>query len=62
MGTLIQNGTVVTAERTERADVLIEGSTIREVRAQIDPKGHAVVDAAGLLILPGGIDAHTHMD
>src|SRR5580704_1594624 len=62
MGTLIQNGTVVTAERVEKADVLIEGSTRREVRAGIDSKGHTVVDAAGLFVLPGGIDAHTHMD
>src|ERR1700761_6677807 len=62
MGILIQNGAVVTADRVEKADVLMEGSTIREVRAHIDPKGHAVVDAAGLFVLPGGVDAHTHMD
>src|SRR6266567_4113823 len=62
MGTLIRNGTVVTADRVEKADVLIEGSTIREVRASVDPKGHTVVDAAGLFVLPGGIDSHTHMD
>src|SRR5580704_13137805 len=62
MGILIQNGTVVTADRVEKADVLVEGSTIREVRAGIDPKGHTVVDATGLFVLPGGIDAHTHMD
>src|SRR5438309_2679511 len=62
MGILIQNGTVVTADRVEKADVLVEGGTIREVRAQLDPKGHAVVDAAGLFVLPGGVDAHTHMD
>src|SRR6202042_467952 len=41
---------------------LIEGDTIKEVRAQIAPLGHTVVDAAGLFVLPGGIDAHTHMD
>src|ERR1700730_12270415 len=62
MGILIQNGTVVTADHVEKADVLIEGSTIREVREHIDPKGHTVVDAAGLFVLPGGVDAHTHMD
>src|ERR1700733_4903668 len=62
MGTLIKNGTVVTADHIEKADVLIEGSTIREVRSSIDPKGHMVVDADGLFVLPGGIDAHTHMD
>src|SRR6202046_1870864 len=62
MGTLIQNGTVVTADRVEKADVLIENDTIREVRGGIEPAMHTLVDAAGLLVLPGGIDAHTHMD
>ncbi len=62
MGLLIQNGTVVTADKTTAASVLIEGEIIREVRARIDPRGHTVVDAAGMLILPGGIDAHTHLD
>src|SRR5260370_18399750 len=61
-GILIQNGTVVTADRVEKVDVLMEGSTIREVRAQLDPAGHTVVDSAGLFVLPGGVDAHTHMD
>src|SRR5579875_3107070 len=62
MGMLIQNGTVVTAEETFSADVLADGETIREVRAGIDPAGHTIVDASGLLVLPGGIDAHTHLD
>jgi dihydropyrimidinase len=62
MALLIQHGTVVTAEETFAADVLVEGSTIREVRAGIPAEGHAVVDARGLLVLPGGIDAHTHLD
>ncbi|MGB9032160.1 MAG: dihydropyrimidinase [Acidobacteriaceae bacterium] len=62
MGLLIQNGTVVTAEKTFAGDVLIEGAIIKDVRASIDPTGHTVVDASGLLILPGGIDAHTHLD
>lgn len=62
MALLIQNGTVVTADQTFAADVLVEGSTIREVRAGIPADGHTVVDANGLLVLPGGIDAHTHLD
>jgi len=62
MGLLIENGTVVTAEKTLPASVLIEGETIREVRAGLSPAGHTVVDASSLLILPGGIDAHTHLD
>jgi len=62
MPLLIQNGTVVTAESTTPADVLIDGATIREVRSGIPPEGHEIVDATGLLVLPGGVDAHTHLD
>jgi len=62
MGLLIQNGTVVTAEKTFAADVLIEGQTIREVRPGIAADSHEVLDANGMLLLPGGIDAHTHLD
>src|SRR6266567_5691462 len=62
MGLLIQNGTVVTADATFAADVLIEGTTVKEVRSDIDAGTHTVVDATGMLLLPGGIDAHTHLD
>ena len=62
MGILIRNGSVVTAASTSAADVLIEGGLIKEVRKGIDATGHTVVDAGGMLVLPGGIDAHTHMD
>lgn len=62
MGTLIQHGTVVTAQATIPADVLIEASTITQVRANIPPANHTLIDATGMLILPGGIDVHTHMD
>lgn len=62
MALLIRNGTVITAESTIPADVLVENGVIREVRAGIDPAGHTAVDASGLLVLPGGVDAHTHLD
>ena len=62
MGTLIRNGKVVTPKETFAADVLIEASTIKQVRAGIDPATHTIIDATGMLILPGGIDVHTHMD
>ncbi len=63
MGILIKNGTVVSADKTTAADVLIEGSTIKEVRPGIpaDP-AHEVLYATGMLLLPGGIDPHTHLD
>src|SRR6201996_8756919 len=62
MGTLLQHGTIVTATDTFPADLLIEGETIRDVRANLDPAAHTTVDASGMLILPGGIDAHTNLD
>jgi dihydropyrimidinase len=62
MGTLIQNGVVVNADGQQRADVLIEGETIKLVAAGIPHAGHALIDATGLLVMPGGIDVHTHLD
>jgi dihydropyrimidinase len=63
MAILIKNGTVVTADKTFAADVLIHGETIQELRPGIPAEPvHKVVDATGMLLLPGGIDAHTHLD
>src|SRR5229473_545261 len=63
MSTLIQNGTVVTAESTFPADILVEGEKIKEVRPGI-PVNSAdrAIDAKGMLLMPGGVDAHTHLD
>src|ERR1035438_2000557 len=61
--TLIQNGIIVNADSTVQADLLIDGATIKEIRTGIPPSSaDKVVDATGLLLLPGGIDAHTHLD
>src|ERR1035437_6014482 len=62
MGTLIKGGKVVSAAGTKLADVLIEGETIARVASGIDAAGYKVVDAAGMLVMPGGIDVHTHLD
>ena len=62
MGTLIKNGTVVNATGSQRADVLIEGEKIAQVAADIPVANHQVVDATNLLVMPGGIDVHTHLD
>jgi dihydropyrimidinase len=62
MGILIKNGTVVSATGSEQLDVLISGEIIARVAAGISETGHDVVDASGLLVMPGGIDVHTHLD
>ena len=62
MSVLLRGGTVVTAELSRRADVLCEGGVIAAVGLGLDvPAGAEVVDAGGCLVMPGGIDTHTHM-
>src|SRR5205823_14298133 len=59
--TLIRNGTVVTAERATAGDILVEGETIRDIAPSLPAQNaDRVIDATGMLVLPGGIDAHTH--
>src|SRR5215813_4290810 len=63
MATLIRGGTVVTADQSYRADVLCEQGVIKEIAPSIAaPAGARVVDADGQLVMPGGIDPHTHME
>lgn len=63
MTMLIKGGTVVTADRQWRADVLVEGETIAAVGPDLEaPAGAEIVDASGALVMPGGIDPHTHME
>ncbi|MCR4589833.1 MAG: dihydropyrimidinase [Lachnospiraceae bacterium] len=62
MKTVIKNGTVVSDTECIKADVLIEDGKIKEVAPRIDSSGAEETDAEGKLVLPGAIDAHTHMD
>jgi dihydropyrimidinase len=62
MRTLIRNGRVVTAVDDYRADILIEGETVSTIGARLDVEADVVIDAAGKLVIPGGIDPHTHME
>jgi dihydropyrimidinase len=67
MRTFIKGGTLVSATGAQPADVLIDGERIAAV---VEPGSAAlgeitadeVVDAAGKYVVPGGIDAHTHME
>jgi dihydropyrimidinase len=60
---LIRNGTLVTALHTFSADILIEGGRIREISPSIGLNAaERVIDAQDMLVMPGGIDVHTHMD
>ena len=60
MSTLIANGTIVTADLTYKADVLIEDGQIIALGHGL--KGDEVLDATGCYVRPGGIDPHTHLE
>ena len=64
MRTIIKDGTVVTAADTFKADVWIDDERITALVAPGTDFGKAdkIIGAAGQLVLPGGIDAHTHLD
>jgi len=59
---LIRQGTLVTPTSTFRADLLIEGETIKAIGKGLQAPGAQVIDARGLMVLPGLIDVHTHME
>jgi dihydropyrimidinase len=65
MRTLISNGTVVTAEGSYEADVLIDGERIAQLGAGLSGSGATAdetIDARGKWVIPGAIDVHTHME
>jgi len=59
---LILNGTIVTAEGQFQGDLLVEGEQVAALGRGFSPRpGDTVIDAAGCLVMPGVIDAHTHI-
>jgi dihydropyrimidinase len=70
MTTLIKNGTVVSPTGASPADVLIDGERIvallepggTALGADLEQTAGLVIDAAGKYVVPGGVDAHTHME
>src|SRR6188768_268148 len=65
MRTLITNGTIVTADGSYVADILIDGETIASIGHDLAAGGATAddtIDATGKYVIPGGIDVHTHME
>lgn len=62
MSLLIKSGTLITASETFQADILIEGEYIAQIGDKIDHPTAEVIDASGMLVMPGGVDPHTHFD
>jgi dihydropyrimidinase len=60
MSTIIKNGTIVTHDRSYKADLRIEGERIAEIGEGLT--GGTELDATGCYVMPGGIDPHTHLE
>jgi dihydropyrimidinase len=61
--TLIQGGTVVTASDTYKSDVGIKDGRVTAIGASLPPESaKQVLNASGMMVIPGGIDVHTHLD
>jgi dihydropyrimidinase len=62
MTTLIKNGRIITATDDYRADVFIDGETIKTIGQNLQVSADKTIDAAGRLVIPGAIDPHVHME
>jgi dihydropyrimidinase len=63
MRALVTNGTIVTALDRYQADILIEDGVVSATgRSLPADRADRVYDATGKLVLPGGVDVHTHME
>ncbi len=62
MRTLIKGGTVVNADSSTSADVLVDGERIALIGSHLDAQADRTIDASGKLVIPGAIDVHTHME
>jgi dihydropyrimidinase len=60
--TLVRNGRVVTASESYEADLYVDAGKVALVGQGLSLPADTVLDASGCLVLPGGIDAHTHLD
>jgi dihydropyrimidinase len=61
MGILFKHGTIITAGDSTRADLLVEGQTIALIGQGLPAAWHEVVDCTDAYLLPGGVDAQTHV-
>ena len=62
MRTLITGGTIVNADATTRADILVDGERIAIIGTDLDVEADRTIDASGKWVIPGAIDVHTHME
>jgi dihydropyrimidinase len=59
---LIKNGTIVTASDKYVGDIFVDGEIISMIGTSLSIPAARTIDASGKLVMPGGIDVHTHLD
>ena len=62
MSTLIKKGRIITASDDYVADIFIEGEVVTAIGKNLNVNPDKVIDATGMLVFPGGIDPHVHLD
>jgi dihydropyrimidinase len=62
MSLLIKNGRIITAGEDQVADIFIEGEKISAIGKELKINADETIDASGMLVFPGGIDPHVHLD
>jgi dihydropyrimidinase len=62
MSVLIKNGRIITVASDSVADIFIEGEKIKVIGKNLPMKADKIIDATGLLVFPGGIDPHVHLE
>lgn len=61
MSILIRNGRIVTASEDYVADIYIEGETVHSIGKNLPMQADQIIDAGGMVVMPGGIDPHVHL-
>ena len=62
MDLLVKNARIVTGSESFESNIGVEGGVIASISPNLEPSGAEVYDARGKIVIPGGIDAHTHME
>ncbi|NDZ77247.1 dihydropyrimidinase [Streptomyces sp. SID10853] len=59
---LLKGGTVWTSESVVEADVFVDGGIVRAIGSGLSQQADREIDVAGRILIPGGVDVHTHLD
>ena len=62
MSILIKNGRIITASSDSIADIFIDGETIQSIGKNLNNTADKIIDATEMLVMPGGIDPHVHLE